>query len=127
MDRQAIFGWNLVVTTTIAVIDALQCGFGIGAYDGTVQAWAGFTEDDAAATMVSKEQQETDHILANYSVANVIQSSATGVFSGNNLRLSWDDIDSVAREYQWLAIGDPVAAGTSLPPIRDPYRALSVF
>ncbi len=106
-----VFGWNLAATTTVQSAAADQAGFGIGAYDGTDQAWAGFTEDDAAGTMVSKSQQETDHVLANYSVANAIQSSAIASFVTTNLRLGWDDIDTVAREYQYLIIG--AAAGST--------------
>jgi hypothetical protein len=113
-----VFGWNLAASSSLALTDADLGAFGIGAYDGTDQAWAGMTEDDAALTMDSNQQQETDHILANYNQAASLQSSATGVFSGNNFRLSWDDIDSVARQYQWLALGDAAAASKAPPPAR---------
>jgi hypothetical protein len=118
-----VFGWNLAAATTMDTASADLGAVGIGAYDGTDQAWAGLTEDDAALTMDSNQQQETDHILANYNQAASLQSSATGVFSGNNFRLSWDDIDSVARQYQWLALGDAAAAGATAPP---PYRRPTV-
>lgn len=110
-----VFGWSLAAATTLDTTSTDLGGFGIGAYDGTDQGWAGLTEDDALGTMDSNQQQETDHILANY-VAATIQSSATAAFSGNNFRLSWDDIDSVARQYQWLALGDAAAATTTAPP-----------
>jgi hypothetical protein len=110
-----LFGWNLAASTTIQTAAADQCGFGIGAYDGTTEAWCGATEDDAALTMVSKSQNSTAKVIQNYNVAAALQSEADGAFSGNNFRLSWNDIDTVAREYQWLALGDAPAAAEIIP------------
>lgn len=101
-----LFGWNLPASAVEETTQADQCGFGIGAYDGSTEAWAGFTEDDAALTMDSNNQQSIAKVIQNYSPAAALLSEADGAFSGNNFRLSWNDIDSVAREYQWLAIGD---------------------
>lgn len=114
-----VFSWGLAASSAIQAADADQVGLGLGATDGTDQAWAGLTEDDAAGTMVSKQQQETDHILANYTPAPALQSSATGSFSGNNFRLTWDDLDTVAREYQWLALGDAAGSVTVAPAASD--------
>jgi len=111
-------GWNLAASASIQTADATQCGFGIGAYDGTTEAWAGFTEDDAAGTMDSNSQQSTAKSIRNYNQAAALQSEADGAFSGNNYRLSWNDIDSVAREYQWFALGN--AAGGAFELSLDP-------
>lgn len=110
-----LFGWNLAASAATQTTAADQVGFGIGAYDGTQEAWAGFTEDDAAVTMDSNNQQSTAKVIRNYDAAAVLQSEADGVFSGNNFRVSWNDIDSVQRQYQWLAIGDGVAAAAVIP------------
>lgn len=101
-----VMGWNLAAATAIDTASADAVGFGIGATDGTQEAWAGFTEDDAATTMDSNQQQSTAKVIRNYSPAAALQSEADGSFSGNNFRLSWNDIDTVARQYQWFAIGD---------------------
>ena len=106
-----LFGWNLAASASFQTAAADQVGFGIGAFDGTDEAWAGFTEDDAALTMDSNSQQVDDKIIRNYNQAAALQSEADASFSGNNLRLTWGDLDTVAREYQWLAMGD-AAAGT---------------
>lgn len=107
-----LFGWNLASFSSIQTTDADQVGFGIGAYDGTTEAWAGFTEDDALGTMDSNNQQSTAKVIRNYGPSAVLQSEADGAFSGNNFQLSWNDIDTVAREYQWLAMGDALPQDT---------------
>lgn len=106
-------GWNLAAATGIDTASADSIAFGIGAYDGTDEAWAGFTEDDAALTMDSNQQRTNTKFVRNYNQAAALQSEADGAFSGNNLRLSWNDIDTVAREYQWFALGDAAASGTT--------------
>ena len=105
-----LFGWNIAASASQQTAAADQVGFGIGGYDGSTEAWAGFTEDDAALTMDSNMQQSTAKSIRNYSPAAALQSEADGAFSGNNFRLSWNDADTVAREYQWIAIGDAAAA-----------------
>ena len=109
-----LFGWNLAANAAMQTAAADQVGVGIGAYDGATEAWAGFTEDDAALTMVADMQQSTAKVIQNFAQGNPppVQSAADGVFSGNNFRLSWTDIDTVARQYQWLAIGDPAGPAT---------------
>jgi hypothetical protein len=113
-----LFGWNLAANAAIVTSEGAQCGFGIGAFDGTDEAWAGFTEDDGAGTMDSNNQQVDDKIIHNYSQAAALQSEADASFSGDNLRLTWGDLDTVAREYQWLAMGDAAAAPTGHPAVK---------
>jgi hypothetical protein len=105
------FGWNQAAGTGMVTTGASLGAFGIGAYDGTTIAWAGLTEDDAATNMDSNNQQDNGYIIKFYDQAAALQSSAIPSFSGNNLRLGWDDIDSVAREYQWIVLGDAAGGG----------------
>jgi hypothetical protein len=106
-----VFGWNRTATTSVDTTGSDLVGFGIGATDGTNEAWAGFTEDDAQGTMDSNSQQSAAKTLSNYSPAAALTSEADGLFSGNNFQLSWTTVDTVAREYQWLAIGDAAGGG----------------
>lgn len=116
-----VFGWNLPADSTLQTAAADQCGFGIGAYDGTTEAWAGFTEDDAALTMDSNSQQTIAKVIRNYSPAAALQSEADATFSGNDFRLTWTTLDTVAREYQWLAIGDELPPTIPQIGVFDPH------
>lgn len=115
-----IFGWNDVASTAIQTASASQVGFGIGATDGTTEVWAGFTEDDAQGTMFSDQQQSTAKVIQNWNAfaagGPTLQSEADGSFSTTNFRLSWNDIDTVAREYQWLVLGDAAGGAVTVNP-----------
>jgi hypothetical protein len=114
-----LFGWNLAANSAVQTAAADQCGFGIGAYDGTQEAWCGFTEDDAALTMFSDSQNSTAKTIRNYAAfaagGPTLQSEADASFSGNNFTLTWNDLDTVARQYQWLALGDAPSAAEIIP------------
>ena len=116
-----IFGWNQGADTTLNTTGADLAGFGIGAYDGATEAWAGITEDDAAATMVAKSHQSTAKVHRIYTPAGVLDAEADGAFSGNNFDLSWNDISTTnADQYQYLILGDKA-------PPRRPDQQLSVY
>lgn len=121
-----VLHWNLLASGSRQDAIADQCGLGIGAYDGTQEAWAGFTEDDAATTMDANNQQSTNKIIRNYNQAAALQSEADGAFSGNIFRFSWNDIDTSPRQYQWLVIGNaaPAAVGPPKPPVSRRLRHL---
>lgn len=106
--------WNQPTGTAVVTTAADQSALGIGATDGTDEAWAGFGDDDALGTMDSNSMQTILKVLRMYNQGVGLQSEADGLFSGNNFRLSWNDIDTVAREYQWLALGD-AAGATDFP------------
>jgi hypothetical protein len=117
--------------------DAEQVVLGVGAYDGTEHAHAGFMEDDALGTMNSNTSNSIAAIIRNYNVSAASQSEASGVFTGNIFRRAWSDIDTIARNHQWLVMGDgssvvttPIAisAGLTLTPalVRVPIRPKAI-
>jgi hypothetical protein len=136
----SLLGWNLAASASLDESSADLVGFGIGSYDGTTAAWCGITDDDGVGTSDANGQQVVGKVIRNYSPAAALQSEADASFSGNNFRLSWGDIDSVARQYQWFAFGDPPLASESatvtLPveasqgvaaPAALPYEALAAL
>jgi hypothetical protein len=86
--------------------------FGIGATDGTREGWSGVGDDDAAAAAVThRNHSETKTVkMFTPSAAGTLVSEADGQISSNNIRLSWNDIDSVAREYRYVLFGDGTGA-----------------
>jgi len=111
-----IMGWNLVAATAVDVSSADLGALSMGATDGTNERAAGIMDDDAAATSISDSFHSESKVIKNYLVNAVLQSEADGSFSGNNFRLSWNDIDTVAREYQWYTMGDQAVAVVMPPP-----------
>jgi hypothetical protein len=102
-----VHGWSLPAGTAIDTTSTSLLGYGIGATDGTDEVYAGFTDDDAIGTMVSRSISSVGKILQNWTpVTPTLVSQADSSFVGNNLRLQWVAADTVARQYQWLVLGD---------------------
>lgn len=112
-----IMGRNLAAATTVDGTSADLGAFFVGAGNGTVECVAGLVDDDAAGTSACDSFWTDQKVARNYAqgAAPALQSEADGSISGNNFRLSWNDIDTVAREYQWLTLGDAPAAGGDRP------------
>jgi len=111
-----IFGGNLPADTAIDATDADLGAWGIGACDGTNEGWAWVSQDDAKATSFAKRRfNQSKVVVMGTPVTPAVASQADGTFSGNNLRLTWTTLDSVAREYVWLALGDAPAAPSFVP------------
>lgn len=110
-----IFGWHEEALTTVDTSDSRLMGFALGAYDGDQEASAGMTSDDAAATMRAHSTQSSSKVFQNYIVNSAgnaeLESEADGSFSGNNFRLSWTTVDAIAKQYQWLVLGDAAGGG----------------
>ena len=111
-------GWHKGAATTIDSTGADVIGWFFGATDGTNEGLSAYTQDDANTTSFSGNVHSETKSLANYTSPGVagaptLQSEADGSFSGNNVRASWNDIDTVAREYIWVALG--AAAGGVRP------------
>lgn len=109
---------------------AVMGAWGMGAADGTRECFAGITDDDGNTTCVTGGQWSNTkswRVYSPNSAAATLVAEADGSFSGNNFRLSFNDIDEVAsadRELNILTIGNTgtdAAAATSLlwpnPPI----------
>lgn len=109
--RGAIFFHNSIAAN--AGIDQTHADlgtFGIGAMDGTSQGWAGVGNDDADTNSIAHRNHSTSKTVKMYqpSAAGTLASEATGSFSGNNVRLTWADTDTISREYRYLLLGDDV-------------------
>jgi hypothetical protein len=100
-----MFGWGWVAQTAIKTSGGDLASFGIGATDGTDQAFAGITSDDQAGTMNADSEQSTSRIFARYNPnTTALLADATGSFSGTNFRLAWQTIDAaIASDYQYIA------------------------
>ena len=119
--RGAIFFHNSLAAFTGELIASADLGtYGIGVLDGTHEGWEGVGQDDAAATSIAHRHHSESKAVKMFTpgAAGTLQSEADGSFSGNNVRLSWNDIDTVAREYRYLLLGDGVAAGSLILPNR---------
>jgi hypothetical protein len=91
-------------------------GFGLGATDGTNEGTAGLGTDDGqgfSATSPWHSETKTVSMYTTTTAAAALQSEADGLFSTTNFRLSWNDIDSVAREYSYVALGETAAAAAT--------------
>jgi hypothetical protein len=110
-----VWGWNLAANASLVTSGAGDQGsFMIGATDGTNEGWAGITEDVGSLVMVSKSLHSESKTVAHYTpTLPALQSEADGLFSGTNFRLAWNDIDTVARESNYLILGDAPAASTT--------------
>jgi hypothetical protein len=95
-----MFGSNVTAKTTIDTTHAALGAFIFGAFDGTNEGLSWIWQDDGNAnSQADRQHYET---LAYWNGA----ITADGSFSGNNLRLTWSNVDTEAREYNWLALGD---------------------
>jgi hypothetical protein len=113
-------GWNLVANT-VANTTATDLGaWTHGVYDAGIasgspnEGSSQWVEDDALGTMDSNNFSTNVKAIRYYTPASggTLQSEADGAVSGNNVRLSWNDIDTVARQHIGFAFGDAPAAGT---------------
>ena len=82
--------------------------------DGTHESWEGVGDDDGAASAITHRHHSESKVIKMFTpaAAGTLTSEADGAFSGTNVRLSWNDIDTVEREYRYLLLGDGAAAAT---------------
>jgi len=106
------FGWANAASSSVDANGADVFGWFFGGTDGTNEGLSAITQDDGNTTSFAGNVHSETKSVANYIAGTggtdppSLQSEADGSFSGNNVSLSWDDIDSVAREYIWVALGD---------------------
>ena len=105
-------GWVNAASSSVDANGADVFGWFLGGTDGTNEGLSAITQDDGNTTSFAGNVHSETKSVANYIAGTggndppSLQSEADGSFSGNNVSLSWDDIDSVAREYIWVALGD---------------------
>lgn len=120
-----VWGYNMPTDPTGFSADsgsALLGAFGIGAYDGTNEGFAGWAEDDGAATSNTGNAQSSTKgwqsldPAASGAAAPTLSGEADLSFSGDNVRFTWTDADTVVREVNVLALGStvPEAVGNRL-------------
>lgn len=97
-------------------------GFFIGGTDGTNEGVAGFTTQDAALDenvgrfhSTGKAIQE---MVFDTTVTNppVLQAEADSSISGSNIVLTWNDTDTVGRDFSYLLIGSASSSATVTAP-----------
>lgn len=111
--RGAVFFHDVLPANSGIVSSGSGLGvFGIGALDGSHEAWAAVgSVDDVSPTEASRHQSTTKAIRM--IPDGTLESEADGSLSGYNVRLTWGDTDSVAREYGYLLLGDPPGAAVA--------------
>jgi hypothetical protein len=125
------FGWSGTAAATIDSTGADVLGWFFGATDGTNEGLSAITQDDANTTSFAGNVHSETKSVANYIAGTLgtdppsLQSEADGSFSGNNVRLSWNDIDTVAREYVWVAFGGTAAAAANTAGPRVTLQAVN--
>jgi hypothetical protein len=115
--RGALFVHNSIAANSSIDITHADLGtWGVGATDGTREGWGGIGDDDAAAAADTHRHHSESKAIKMFtpSASGTLASEADSSFNGNNVRLSWADTDSVAREYRYVLFGDaPLGAGRS--------------
>lgn len=114
--RGAIFFHNALPAT--AGMDNTHADLntsGLGAMDGTREGWAAVGDNDGAASSETRRHHSESKAIKMFTpgAAGTLQSEADASFSGNNVRLTWADTDTVAREFCYLLLGDAPALGTT--------------
>ncbi len=107
--RGALFVHNAVpANASIEATHADLGMFGMGALDGTHEAWAGTGNDDGNTTSIAHRHHSESKSIKMYtpSASGTLTSEADGSISGTNVQLTWGDTDTVSREYYYLLLGD---------------------
>jgi hypothetical protein len=116
--RGAVFFHNVLPTT--AGLDNTHADLGtfaIGATDGTHSRWEGVGDDDAAASSATHINRSSGMAVKMFtpSAAGTLTSEASGSINGTDVRLTWADTDTVAREYRYVLLGDESGVAASKP------------
>lgn len=116
--RGAIFFHNTIPANAALDNSNADLGlFGLGATDGTNEGWAGVGEDDANGTSTAHRHHSESKSIKMFTpaAAGTLTSEADASVSGTDIRLTWADTDSVAREYCYVLLGDGAPADVSVP------------
>lgn len=109
--RGAIFFHNVLPVT--AGVDTTHADLGtysIGAMDGTREGHVAIGNDDAAAdAQTHRHHSESKAVrMITQGPAGTVASQADSSFDGDNVRLVWLAVDTIAREYRYVLFGDAV-------------------
>jgi hypothetical protein len=124
------FGNNLPSGVAYDITHADLGSHFMGGSDGTNEGIAAVTQDDTNTTSFSGRVHDATKTVRFYKFGVLgtdpppLQSEADGSFSGNNFSLSWNDIDSVAREYCYVVLGDAAAGGAPGPAFPNRHRSM---
>jgi hypothetical protein len=125
-----LFGNNLPTGTAFDTTYVDLCTHWMGASDGAAEGLSAVTQDDGNTTSFAGRVHSETKGVAFYKSgtlgtdAPALQSEGDVTFSGNNLNISWNDIDSVAREYCYVVLGDAAAGGASGPAFPNRHRSM---
>jgi hypothetical protein len=123
--RGALFVHNSIAANSSLDNTHADLGtWGIGAMDGTREGWAGFGDDDAATDSDTHRHHSESKAIRMFTPgsAGTLASEADSSFSGNNVRLSWADTDTVEREYRYVLFGDASSPAPSLRTVQSNLR-----
>jgi hypothetical protein len=100
-------------------------GFMFGATDGTNEGFGAVTQDHGNTTSMAGRVHSESKAIGEYlaptpTAVPTLQSEADSALGSSTLDLTWNDTDSVAREYSYVIFGDAVSG--TVP--GQPYRAL---
>lgn len=108
-----VWGGNIAANASVDNTHADLGQFYVGATDGTNEGWAaGSSDDGVTTTQTLAYHSESKTIRMHTPVTPTLDAEADGSFSGNNFVLTWNDVGGVAREYNWLALGNAAGAQT---------------
>lgn len=102
-----LWGTNLPVTAGLDQTHADLGSFVIGGTDFTNEGCAGAVQDDANTTSTTSTFHTDAKVIQFYQPAATatIASEADSSISGSNMRLTWTDLDTVARDYSYVILG----------------------
>lgn len=107
-----LFGFADPTTTTVDSTGADVTGWFIGGTDGVNEGLSAYVQNDAAASSFAGNVHSSTKSVGNYIAGTLntdppaLQSEADVLFFQDNVRVSWTTVDTVAREYTWVAFGN---------------------
>jgi hypothetical protein len=105
-----LFGGVLVANTAVDTASADMNSFFFGATDGVTEGMGGHYQNQGNITAVTGTVHDETKAIGHYIAdaaggAPILKTKADSSFSGNSLRLIWDNFAGIAREFCWLALG----------------------
>jgi hypothetical protein len=97
-----------IVSATAITTGTRHGQFSLGATDGTNEGVASIVEESANTASISGRDFTSAKIVRLLDAGNppTLQAEADSGLSGVDATLSWNDIDSVATEYNWLILAE---------------------